>query len=98
MNRAWTVRLPIAPKAGKWYRIGIAAIGNEISFYIDGDLVHQAIDDLHPAGRIALFAFNALVEFDNVVITGDEISNTGSSGYAVKPKAKSAITWGRIKR
>jgi hypothetical protein len=77
-------------------RIDVA--GNSISYYVDDKLLHQLRDRLHSSGGVNLYAYNATMEFDNIVITGDEIPNTGSSGYAVKPKAKSAITWGRIKR
>ena len=45
-----------------------------------------------------MYAYNAIVEFDNVVITGDEIPDGGPSGYAVEPAVKLATSWGTIKR
>jgi len=35
--------------------------------------------------------------FDNIVITGDDVPDTGPSGFALTPKAKLAITWGKVK-
>ena len=58
----------------------------------------QRTDDLHLSGGIDLFAYHAIVNFDNVVVTGDDIPNVGPSGYAVEPEAKLATTWGSIKR
>lgn len=94
---AWEFKLPSHP-LGEWHRLEIATIGNEISFYIDGELQFQTNDDLHPSGGVMLFAYDSITEFDNVIITGDDIPNVGPSGYAVEPEAKLATTWGAIKR
>jgi len=95
---AWVV--PLAggpPQIGEWYRLRIDQEGNKISFYINDELKHQANDDLHQSGGVCLYAYNAIVEFDNVVITGDDIPDAGPSGYAVKPKAKLTTTWASMK-
>jgi len=95
---AWLVDLPGSPQIGKWYRLGIDAKGSEISYYIDGELEYQRDDSLHPSGGVCLSVFDAIVELDNVVITGDDIPNVGPSGYAVEPEAKLSTTWGSVKR
>jgi len=89
--------LPGGPQLGEWHRIRIDVVGNEISFYIDDKLQHQRNDNLHTSGGVFLYAYNAIVEFDNVVITGDDIPDVGPSGYAVQPKSKLTSTWGRLK-
>ncbi|MDQ1318297.1 MAG: hypothetical protein QG588_1957 [Candidatus Poribacteria bacterium] len=94
---AWVVFLAGVPRIGEWYRLRIDQEGNKISFYINDELKNQSNDSLHPSGGVCLCAYNAIVEFDNVVITGDDIPDVDPSGYAVKPKAKLTATWGRIK-
>jgi len=95
---AWMVLLAGGPpQIDEWYRLRIDQKGNKISFYIDDELKNQSNDDLHPSGGVGLYAYNAIVEFDNVVITGDDIPDTGPSGYAVKPKAKLTATWASMK-
>jgi len=94
----WNQKLPITPKVGEWYRPEIKAIGNEISFYIDGKLQFKRNDDLHPSGGVGLAVLDAIVDFDNVVIEGPDIPDAGPSGYAVHPKSKLATTWGRIRQ
>ena len=103
VNGAWgevwgKIDLPGKPEVGKWYRLEIAAIGNTISFYVDGELLFERKDDSHPSGGVSLWAYDAIVEFDNVVITGDDIPDTGPSGQAVQPEAKLVTSWGAIKR
>jgi hypothetical protein len=83
---------------GKWYRLEIKAIGDNISLYIDDKLVLEREDNFNPSGGASLWAFDSIVEFDNIIITGDGIPNVGPSGYAVEPKAKLSTTWGAVKR
>ena len=77
-TRTWTTRLAEVPEIGKWYRIGMASVGNEISFFIDGELRIQQTDNLHSSGGVFLFAYDAIIEFDNVVITGPDIPDDSS--------------------
>lgn len=85
------------PRIGEWHRIKLDVVGNIGSYYIDGEPQHRRNDNSHPLGGVFLYAYGAIAEFDNVVITGDDIPNTGPSGYAVQPKAKLAATWGWLK-
>ncbi|MBM3239705.1 hypothetical protein FJZ31_25760 [Candidatus Poribacteria bacterium] len=93
--------MPGGPQIGEWHRIRIDVVGNEISYYIDDKLQHQVNDNLHKSGGVFLYAYHAIVEFDNVVITGDDIPDVGPSGYPIKqpvqPKSKLTSTWGRVK-
>ncbi len=99
IDTVWNHKLPIpSPQIGKWYRVEIKAIGNNISFYIDNKLQHEQKDDKHQKGGAGFVALYAIVEFDNVVIEGPEIPDAGPSGFAVASKSKIAVTWGQIRR
>ena len=91
------IDLPGEPQVDQWYHLEIDAEGNNISFYIDGELVLQKEDEWNPSGGVGLWAYDAAVEFDNLVVTGEEIPDIGPSGYAVEPSAKLAATWGGIR-
>jgi hypothetical protein len=70
----------------------IAFIANIGTYFNKVELEYQRDDSLHPSGGACLSVFDAIVEFDNVVITGDDIPNVGPSGYAVEPEAKLSTT------
>ena len=89
--------LPVR-QLGKWYRLKIEVKGDNLSLYVDDILVFEKKDKSNRSGGVALWAYDAIVEFDNVIVTGDEIPDSGPSGYAVEPGAKSATTWGRLKK
>ena len=94
-REVWIVWLPDGPQIGEWHRIRIDVAGNEISYYIDDELKHQNRNDsLHTSGGVSLYAYNSIAEFDNVVITADDIPDMGPSGYAVEHGNKLAATWG----
>jgi hypothetical protein len=97
---SWGVGLPdaVAPQIGEWHRAEIKVTGIKISFYVDGELEHDVPDVRHSSGGVRLFAQHAIVEFDNVVITGDDIPDVGPSGHAVEPEAGLTTAWGWIKR
>lgn len=73
-------------------------VGDKISFYIDNVLVFEKRDNSNPVGGVLLWSFDSIVEFDNIVITGDGIPDIGPSGYAVEPEAKLTATWGWLKK
>ena len=91
------IDLPGTHSLGKWYRLKVQTMGNEISFYVDDKLVHEHKDNFNPSGGVLLWSFDAVAEFDNVVITGDEVPDVGPSGYAVEPGAKLSTAWGWLK-
>ena len=95
------IDLPGTPEVGRWYRLEIKVTGNKVSFYVDDELLLERRDDSNPSGGVSLWAYDAIVELDNAVITGDDIPNVGPSGYPnkylVQPKSKLTSTWGRVK-
>jgi hypothetical protein len=97
MIHLWVEQLPGGPQNDNWYRLRIDIKGNEISFYIDDTLVIQKNDDTHTSGGVWLGAYHAIVEFDNVTITGDGIPD-GGSGFAVTPKGGLTTVWGKFKQ
>ena len=94
----WIVELPGGPQTGKWYQVGVDVAGDNISYYVDGKLYYEVSDNMHSSGGVSLFAYNAIAEFDNVVIKGDDIPDVRPVGYAVKPGTKLAITWGQVRK
>ena len=95
----WLIALPGNPWIGEWHRLRIDSVGNDISYYVDGELQHQAKDDLHSSGGVNLYAYNAIVEFDNVIITGDDVPDGGPGGYTnIQAKVRLATNWGKLKR
>jgi len=93
-NEVWLVQLPGGPQLGEWYRLRIDVAGNEISYYIDDKLQHQVNDNLHTSGGVSLYAYHAIVEFDNVVITGDEIPDN----LSIQSQSKVTTSWGELKK
>jgi len=77
-----------------WYHFKGVANGNNIEFYIDGDLMLDITETHMPTGRIGLTANGCLAYFDNVVITGDDVPDSPS---AIASKDKLATSWGQIK-
>jgi len=78
----------------RWYRLKGVANENKFEFYIDGELA-ASLSDLHyPTGRIAMYVYGLAAQFDNVVITGDDVPNNAS---ALAPQGKLATVWGQMK-
>ncbi|MCG9128407.1 hypothetical protein JT359_12470 [Candidatus Poribacteria bacterium] len=66
----------------------------------DDPLVSFAARDVAPIdkGQVGLAISNARVRYDNVEISGDNVRNGGpGKPFAVKPQAKLATSWGKIK-
>ena len=53
---------------GKWYRLEIKVKGDNRSFYVYDDWMFERKDKFNTSGGILLWSFDAVVEFDNVVI------------------------------
>ncbi len=78
----------------KWYTMRILAEGERFAMFIDDEQIVDFQADIPEKGAASVFAANAEVHFDNIVISGDEIPNTN---MGVEPEAKLATTWGEIK-
>jgi hypothetical protein len=88
---------PMPFEIGKIYHIKGTVTGDKYSLYINNDLVLQINENRFPSGKARVDLSGAIVLFDNVVITGDEVPDAGPSGLTVEPKGKLATTWGQVK-
>lgn len=71
--------------------------GENFKFFVDGKMYFEDADGSLSDGRVGLFMQNSMAEFDDFRVTGPEILD-GGPGYAVEPKDKLSITWGKIKQ
>jgi len=80
----------------KWYRLKLVAEGEHFKFYIDEKLAMEYVDGTHEADKVAIgVSWEATTaRFDNVVITGSDVSDMNLS---VTSKSKLPTTWGHIK-
>ena len=90
----------------KWYKFKATINEGKFNYYLDDKLVISTDwtdQPLSPNGIVELWTrYPGEYWFDNVVITGSDIPNTGPSGFnspfSVKSGNKLAITWGNIKK
>ena len=66
----------------RWYRFKAVAHEDTFEFYIDGRLVASYTDDRFPTGRIGFFVAACEAQFDNVIITGDDVPDNTDSMVA----------------
>lgn len=53
-----------------WYQVSIQAIGNNLTVFLDGELVFNVSDSTHGTGTVALYSWNNdRAKFDNVKVT-----------------------------
>jgi len=81
-----------------WYHLKSVMKGNNFKFYVDNNLISSFNSGNISTGRVGINIGGCTAEFDNIVITGDDVPDVGPSGYAVKPKSKLTTTWGRLKK
>jgi len=82
---------------GEWYTLKIEVQGDNLLLHVDDALVFETREGSNTSGGVALWAYDSIIEYDNIVVTGDDISDMGPSGYAVEPEAKLTSTWGWLK-
>lgn len=79
----------------KWYLVKAELQGENMSFYLDGELIGKISDKRSLSGSVGLAVQDVLsVLFDDFTITGPKI-NEGST--AVKTYNKVPTTWARLK-
>ena len=90
-------------KVRRWSTMKLSVHGKLLTFWINeqqvlGPIVLEAIGDFpdYPNGKVGFGAANYSVLFDNITITGDNISEKG--GLSVTPSKKLATTWANLKR
>ena len=82
-------------EVGRWYHIKESAQDNHFEFHVDGDKVIDIHDDTLTSGAVGLEAHAGVSQYDNVVITGDDIPGLNLS---VTPQHKLVTTWAQIRR
>ena len=87
------------PELDHWYTLKALAEAKHTEFYIDGDLVGEFDYREIKSGKVGLVVSNALVHFDDFVVTGPKIPDGGPGGasISVRQKDKLVTTWGGIK-
>jgi len=61
------------------YRLKAVVHEDTFEFYIDGRLVASYTDDRFPTGRVGLFVAACEAQFDNIIITGDDVPDNTDS-------------------
>lgn len=79
---------------GRWYQLKISAKGENFEGFVDGKKVIDINDNSLPSGVVGLEAHAGVAEYDNVVITGDNIPDMD---LRVQPLEKLANLWGAIR-
>ena len=90
-------------KLNKWSTLKLITQGNIITFWINGKQIMEPMI-MEPragfpdflTGSIGLGLTNYTARFDNLVITGPNVSDKG--GLSVTEKEKLAVMWGKLKR
>ncbi|MFC1712475.1 family 16 glycoside hydrolase [Candidatus Poribacteria bacterium] len=81
-------------EAGRWYNLKVNAQGDHFIFYVDGEEVIDIRDNSLVSGAVGLEAHAAIAEYDNVMITGDNVPDMNLS---VNSSGKLTISWARLK-
>ena len=88
------------PKLDHWYTLTAIAGRGYAEFYVDDELVGRFDYGELKSGSVGLVVSNALVYFDDFVVTGEDIPDGGPGGvsFLVEPKNKLVTRWGTIKQ
>ena len=79
----------------EWYELQAEVKKETLKLFVNDKLFFETDISL-TSGRVGLFIQNSTTEFDDLSITGADITD-GGPGFSVKPKHKLASTWGKIK-
>ena len=87
------------PKLDHWYTLEAIAGRGHAEFYVDDEPVGEFNHRELKSGSVGLIVSNALVHFDDFVVTGEDIPDGGPGGasFRVEPKGKLAGRWGKLK-
>jgi len=91
-----SARKPFKQEISRWYRLKGVAHEDSFELYIDGELMASMSDSRFPTGRVGLQANGCLANFDNVVITGDDVPDNANLA-AVSASGKLATIWGHLR-
>ncbi|MBD3182322.1 DUF1080 domain-containing protein [Candidatus Poribacteria bacterium] len=81
---------------GRWYELKAEVVGTDYLFYIDDELVVSHKINMLPSGKIGLGCCGAEIEFDDVIIMGDNIPDLDSNLSVDSDKILSSL-WSKIK-
>ena len=95
-------------RLNRWSHLKLNVEGNIFTFWLNGEQI-MAPTELQIFKQIEVFAdfpdfqtggvgfglANYTARFDNIIVTGDSIPNSG--GFAVTPHGKLTTTWGNLK-
>ena len=56
---------------GEFYKMKVSADGNELSLYINDELIEKVTDTSFPLGTVGLYAYYAQIGIDNVLVTSN---------------------------
>ncbi|MFC1716035.1 family 16 glycoside hydrolase [Candidatus Poribacteria bacterium] len=88
------------PELDHWYTLKAIAQDKHTEFYLDDELVGEFGYAELRSGSVGLVVSNALVHFDDLVVTGPDIPDGGPGvvSFSVRPKDKLAAVWGKLKQ
>ncbi|MBM3241967.1 hypothetical protein FJZ31_37325 [Candidatus Poribacteria bacterium] len=100
-NNLWVwlrdVETPFNAQLNTWYHLKSVIKVDAFKFYVDDALVTSFNSGAIPTGQVGICIGVCTAEFDNIVITGDDVPDTGPNGFSVKPKDKLPIVWAKLK-
>lgn len=81
----------------RWYNFKMILRKEHIEAYLDDKLIKEFDDNTEISGRADLIVWGIETHIDNLVVTGPDIPDGGSS-FSVDSRYSLASTWGDIKR
>lgn len=92
------VQTPFNAQLNSWYHLKSVMKEDTFKFYVDDVPVTSFNSRDIPTGRVGICIGGCVAEFDNIVITGDDVPYAGPSGlFSVKPKDKLPMVWAKLK-
>jgi len=89
-------------KLGKWHHLKLKTERKHLIFWIDDQKVLEYSDNTLTEGGVGFGLSNYTARFDNIVVRGEDVPDTGPSGinspFSVQRRDKLVTTWGEIKR
>ncbi len=87
----------------RWYQFRATVEDEWIAFYIDDELILDAKDATHRAGKAGVLVWHGVALFDDFVMSGPEVTDGGHwnpqvhPDLGVKPTGKLTTTWAHLK-
>jgi hypothetical protein len=100
-RRVESFLIPTNIKESVWQNLVVEPADGAVSFFLDDIMIAQ-LNDWGLSGYVDMCSTKGThVHVDNVIISGENVPNTGPSGlnsFASESRAKLKITWGEIKK